>query len=806
MRTLSLKTLESMLNHVNKPGRYIGNEINMIKKDLSEDDKILFALVYPDLYDLGMANLSLKILYEILNRMRNVAAERAFLPDADMERQILKKGLPLFTLENRIFLNDCDFIGFTIQSELTATNILHFLDLSHLHPLRKKRGQKDPVIIGGGPALINPEPYTDFFDLFLLGDAEEVLLDLLNSYTKEMKKEDYLRKISGIDGVYVPHHWKKSYRITNQIRSMEKTENIIDPQKKSVLPATVKDLNLVPFPEKQIVPLLNIPQNRAILEVARGCLNGCRFCQAGYFYRPLRERSPEKVIDTAVNIIKSTGYQQMSLLSLSISNYDKLFEMLPNLNKALEQEHVNISLPSLRIDAFDTDILSSFSEIKKTGLTFALESMSPAVRAFLNKDLDYPAFLEIIRKVVENKWRSMKIYLMYGFPFEHEMEENIRGMNEFSEFVRKLNPKVNITFHLTPFIPKPGTPLQWLKQLPVEKSKEFLTQVKRSVRYKNVSIKWHSVEMARFEAVMTKADRDFGKVIYEAWLKGARFDSWDDKFKYEIWEPLLDKYENSHSSDQESILPWDHIDFGFKKGFFKREYEKSIQSIPTKSCKDEDCYGCGVCGSRNAKNITYKKTGDSCWGAKPKGEPADHTIPFHVLEIFYTKLGLIRFLSHLDIVHIMEQALNISGLDVRRSFGFNPHKRIAFQSPLSLGFESECEIMTVQVMQVPELESLKEKFNHWLPKGLKVNKILVDPEKKISAEFTDSIFDISLPFPYNLRMMLKKKPEGIKAVKILSPWRFQVTCDINKNPIKAYGIPVNKISRVVKKGYVFVEK
>jgi radical SAM family uncharacterized protein len=794
MRTLPLSALEKMLKSVNKPGRYIGNEINMIRKDPQARNRTFFALVYPDLYDLGMANLSLKILYEILNRIEDVAAERAFLPDADMEREMRKRSIPLFTLENRVFLKDCAFIGFTIQSELTATNILHTLHLSGIPLLARHRKEHDPIVVGGGPALFNPEPYADFFDFFLLGDAEEVLPEVVAKRKDYPLKQAYLRAISSFPGIYVPAHWGAA--------SGERKRFLLDQSRDAVQPATVKDLNRIPFPVKQTVPLINIPQNRAILEVARGCLNNCRFCQAGYFYRPLRERSPENVIDTAVAIIKSTGYQQMSLLSLSISNYDRLFEMLPKLNKALKQEKVNISLPSLRIDAFDPEILSSFKDIKKTGLTFALESMSPSVRAFLNKELDYPAFLEIIRKVVERKWRSMKIYLMYGFPFEHELEETIRGMNEFSSYVRELNPRVDITFHLTPFIPKPGTPLQWVKPIAPEKAKEFLGTIKRSVRFKNVSIKWHSIEMAHLETVMTRADRDFSSVLLIAWKQGARFDSWDDKFRYDIWKPLLESYAGRHPLNEDAVLPWDHIDFGFKKGFFKREYEKALSSIPTESCKDKGCYGCAVCGNRKAQNIIHRKQ-EAPEKPSPESSAApDHALPFHVLEIFFTKLGLVKYLSHLDVIHIMEKALNISGLEIRRSFGFNPHKKVSFQAPLSLGFESECEVMAVQVMEIPDLENLKRRFNAWLPEGLKVISIVADPPRKMSQEFNKAEYEITLPFPHNLRMFFGPKPEAICSLRRLSLGRFLVVSEVTKNPVKAYGIPVDRISRVVKKRYL----
>ena len=827
-RAVSERRLMACLERVFKPGRYIGGEVNLIRK--IPEGRVLFGLVYPDLYDLGMANLSLKILYEVLSRMDFVAAERAFLPDLDMQKEMRKRRVPLWSLENRLLLRSFDFLGFTIQTELCATNILQTLSLSGLHPLRTKRGPRDPIVIGGGPTLSNPEPYSDFFDLFLIGDAENVLPEMMLQYRESRDRPDFFARVRGLEGIYIPSEWRKTYSVREGLRKIDAIENTVPQPARSVVTSVVQDLDTAVFPVNQIVPLLNIPQNRAVLEVSRGCLNNCRFCQAGYFYRPLRERSPETLERLAGELIRATGHSTISMLSLSISNYSNLTELIVGLNKKLRKDKVTLSLPSLRIDAFVMDTLGQYKDVKKTGLTFALESLSPRVRRFLNKDLDMDAFRGIVKSAVERKWKSVKIYLMWGFPVEDEVRENIQGMLDFADFIRTLGNQVNITFHLTPFIPKPGTPLQWLKQTPLEQLKADLLLMKREVRRKNVTLKWHDLNMAWFEAIVTKADRDLGAVIYEAWRKGAMFDAWDDKFKFDVWEPLLKEYEQTHRMEEKDILPWDHIGFGYKKGYFLSEYERSKDGLTSPDCRDDGCYDCGICTERKIRNIIHEKrspppdpektTSDAGMpaGTGPEGTrridpllpdaPAvKHTDqdPFSILELTFIKKGLMRYISHLDLIHLFEKVLNVSGLDLRMSFGFSPHRKMSFPFPLALGIESTGEILVVELWEKIDPREAVKRMNAFLPSDLAVIRARMVDDKKYLLAVTGFTYRMRISWvtPWQVAAVRRNKNVLGFTLKGLT-WTLALATE--KNVMKTFlecGIPARAVKSIVKTGFVY---
>ena len=804
-RPVSGRKLRACLDSVFKPGRYIGAEINTIRKDPS--GKVLFGLVYPDLYDLGMANLSLMILYDLLNRLDFVSAERAFLPDLDMQKEMKKRGLTLWSLENRLPLGAFDFIGFTIQSELCATNILQTLHLAGLNPLKRLRKTSDPIVIAGGPTLSNPEPYSDFIDLFLIGDAETVLPEVMRRYKEARNRREFFDKIREMDGIYIPSDWRKTCVVRKGVKKISGIVNIRRPGAGAVKTSLVQDLDSAVFPTRQIVPLLNIPQNRAVLEVSRGCLNNCRFCQAGYFYRPLRERSLETLERLAVDLVKNTGHSTISMLSLSISNYSNLTALIADLSEKFREQKVTLSLPSLRIDAFGIETLGQYKDVKKTGLTFALESMSPAVRRFLNKDLDMDAFRAIVKAAVENRWKNVKIYLMWGFPVEGEVEENIRGMLDFADFIRSLGRNTHITFHVTPFIPKPATPLQWLEQARLEKLEQDLLLFKKNVRRKNVDLKWHDLRMARFEAVLTKADRDMGKVILAAWRSGAMFDAWDDRFKFDIWEPLLREYEAGHRWEVEDILPWSHIDFGYRKDFFRCEYERSIKGLSTDSCREGDCYDCGVCTGRGAKNVVHEKKAPS--GSLPGDSPKKYTDqdPFYVVELKFLKKGLMKFISHLDLIHLFEKALNVSGLNIRTSFGFSPHKKMSFPFPLALGIESVEEILVVELREKTDLTAAAARMNAFLPADLAVTAANFVENRKylLAAAYSEYEAEISFVKPW--------EAAGIRSNRYVAGfsrkkrgWLLRLAID--KNLYKVFeenGIKRNRIRNVVKTKIIFSE-
>jgi radical SAM family uncharacterized protein len=711
----------SILDGVMRPGRYAGGEINSIIKPIDPRPESLWCLVYPDLYEMGMANLSLRILYEVLNRIPGTAAERSFLPDLDLQKILLKRRVPVWSLENRLPMRSFDFIGFTLQAELTATNVLQFLTLGRMHPLRERRRASDPIIVGGGPVLANPEPYADFFDMFVIGDAEDVLPDLVERWKRRpagLSKHAFLESLRGLDGIYVPGK-KKPERVR---------------------PSFVKDLDAVPFPVRQVVPLVQIPQDRASVELARGCLNNCRFCQAGYFYRPLRERSPEKIRELVNGIISSTGHTSISLLSLSTSNYSCLEPLMADLRADLAGRGVTLSLPSLRIDAFGLGLLENTGGAKRSGLTFALESLSPAVRRFLNKDIDMTGFRTILETAIRKKWKTVKIYLMFGFPVGNEVEENITGIRELADFVKTVDSAAGLTFHLMPFIPKPLTPFQWMDQESPQTLREKLDQMKRGVQRKNVTIKWHDIDMASVEAVLTRSGREGGKLIWKAWKAGALMDAWDDRFNRGLWNRLLDAHGRRRNLAPGSALPWDFLDFGYDREWMKAEYEKALRGESSDPCwTAKDCTDCGACGD-GRRNIIRKPTDTAEHPQPAPVEPKKPDSPYVHIELHFCKTGRARWLSHLDLVGIFEKAFNASGLSVRTSFGFSPHRRMIFGPPISLGIESEDEVLFTEFWDQPDPADVMVRLNAYLPEGLKVFKAgYIEHRKKVPAP-AESVF------------------------------------------------------------------
>ena len=762
------KTWE-LLDKVHKPAQYLGNEINHVEKKITKA-MLRVALCYPDIYELGIGNLSLRILYNLLNNLETVYAERVFVPEIDMQKLLKKSHSSLFSLETHTALRDFDFLGFTMQTELHITNVLQTLHLAHIHPLAKKR-KKGPLVIGGGPSLVNPEPYTDFFDFFVIGDAEIVLPKILSRFDKNMARGDYFENIKNIDGVYIPSMGKYKVNV-----------------------AVVPDLNQISFPTKQIVPLIHTSNNRGILEIDRGCLNNCRFCEAGYFYRPYRERKVDILLELAKSLIENTGFDDISLLSLSISNYNNLSYLLGRLYEMFPNKNINFSLPSLRIDAFGIDVLERFHSRKKTGLTFALESMSQTVRRFLNKDLDYQNFLDIIKIVIEKGWRRFKIYLMFGFPIENEIDDNIKGMLEFADFVRSIDKRVVINFHLTPFIPKPNTPFQWIEFKNPKLLRKDFSRIRKTVRRKNIQIKWHDIDMAHLESILALADRDMGSSIYKAWKKGAIFDTWDDKFQYKIWKPYIDKYIKKD-------LPWKHLYFGYEEDFFKNENEKAKQLLPTEGCKIEPCYSCGVCYKKNVKNLfepVKSFTPSSVEKIVNKGI-------FFVLIIF-TKLGLIRYLSQLDILSVLDKAFNAIDIPVRMSEGFSPHKKFSFFNPVPLGIESEKEILLVQLIESIDLEKYFRKLNDFFPDGMEIMEMTYKKNKKIFSQIRFFQYICELHHLTFRNMKSIKENSSVHSFKKINRMQYKIVLDCNLSIKKFFekqiGIKTKNIGKILKTDYI----
>ena len=614
--------LESILMEVQKPARYTGGEVNSVIKDPSKAD-IRFAFCFPDTYEVGMSHLGMKILYSVLNRMEGVWCERVFAPWLDMQEAMAKQSIPLYALESKDPLLDFDFIGFTLQYELSYTNVLAMLDLAGL-PLRAAdRGEDAPVVIAGGPCACNPEPLADFIDLFSLGEGEEALPELMELYRACQKegagKREFLRRAAQIPGFYVPALYDVVYQADGTIASVTARAGAPAPVEKRI----IRDLDSVYYPEAFVVPYLDIVHDRAVEEIFRGCIRGCRFCQAGYIYRPVREKDPETACGQARALCEATGYDELSLSSLSTSDYTRLDGLLEGLLSWSEPEHVSLSLPSLRIDNFSSVLLEKVSRLKKSGLTFAPEAGTQRLRDVINKRLTEEDILNTCRTAFEGGYTSVKLYFMVGLPTE--TDEDVVGIARLAQTIVDLyyslpaKPKgksVQVSISVASFVPKPFTPFQWFPQNTREELRRKQRLLLDAVTTRKVSVSWHDADVSELEAVFARGDRRLGRVIEAAYRRGCKFDSWDDCLDLEKWRAAF--RENGLSMDfyahrprnYNEVLPWDLFDYKISRAFLQRENEKALAGETTPHCR-ESCAGCGAAVWKEGVCVENRQSGVS---------------------------------------------------------------------------------------------------------------------------------------------------------------------------------------------------
>ncbi len=598
--------LDAILSKVEKPSRYIGNEYNSVHKDLA-DMNVRFGFCFADVYEIGMSHLGMKILYHLLNEEPDVYCERFFAPWIDMEENMRENKIPLFSLETKTPAKEFDILGFTLQYEMSYTNILNMLDLGGIPLLSKDRGEEFPLICAGGPCAYNPEPLSDFVDFFMLGEGEELLPEVIALYRKVKEsggtKDDFLRKVVAIEGVYVPKFYDVTYNEDGTIKSFTKNyEDAPDKIKKRI----IKDFDKCYAPDNIIVPFMEIVHDRIMLEVFRGCIRGCRFCQAGMVYRPVRERSPETLLSLAERLIKNTGYEEISLSSLSTSDYRGLKELTDGLISLTEEKKIGLSLPSLRLDNFSLELMQKVQKVRKSGLTFAPEAGTQRLRDVINKNITEEDLHNAAETAFSGGYGTIKLYFMIGLPTE--TEDDILGISHLADEVVSIykhtpkeirNKNLRVTVSVSSFVPKPFTPFQWFGQNTKDTLFHKQMLLKDAIKNRYVSYNWHDAALSILEGVFARGDRRLSRVLIEAHRLGARFDSWHEHFSPAIWETAFlnagvnPDFYNTRERSYDEILPWDHIDVGVSKEFLMRENEKAKNGIVTQNCR-EQCAGCGV--------------------------------------------------------------------------------------------------------------------------------------------------------------------------------------------------------------------
>ncbi len=738
---------------VEKPARYMGGETGAVKKLQAE---VRVVLAFPDVYEVGMSHLGLQILYAILNNVDWIAAERVYTPWPDMEDMLRSSSQPLATLETSTPLGSSDILGFTLQHELSYTNILNMLQLSGIPLLASERGEGYPLVLGGGPCALNPEPLADFFDAFLLGDGEEAILEIAETYRTwkrdKAPKKDLLERLSTIEGVYVPSFFQVSYRKNGCIAAIKPLRKGYEKVRRRI----AADLEQAPYPSMPVIPFLKTVHDRVSMEIARGCTCGCRFCQAGFIYRPVRERTPERILETIDETLKNSGYEEISLLSLSAADYSCIAPLLKSLMARYTEKRIAVSLPSLRVGTINREMVDEIGKVRKTGFTLAPEAGSERLRQVINKGITEEDLLRNAFEIYSAGWRVIKLYFMIGLP--SETMEDVQGIVELSAKVKREGKKAgcggDVNVSVGSFVPKAHTPFQWEAQITHEEILDKQQFLRAELKKKRLNFKWQDAPLSVLEGVFARGDRRLGAALVKARELGCRFDGWGEHFDLRKWQdafaatgidPLF--YHRRRGFDE--ILPWEHLDCGVTGAFLYGEWEKSRQGVRTEDCRSGKCVDCGVCDFRTVKPRLCENKGDSAAALSSIESGAGEKQPegSERIRIRFSKVGPMRLLSHLEMLNLFSRAVKRAGIPIRYSSGFHPHPKFSFATALSVGIESVAEYLDMEVSAGYGAARVREKLNPALPDGMQVLEAVEIPLRSDSlSTIMDKVrYRVSLP-------------------------------------------------------------